>query len=123
MRKILIIKDEQVLAEKCREKLLQEDFEVQIARSAEEGLELLRRENPDLVLLDILLPKGNATYFLQKMKKSSMAATPVIAFSDYDDPEIKFQAKDLGAEHYVVRKNLTFNRIINKIKEVSSKSL
>lgn len=123
MPKILIVEDEQVSAEKCEERLLRENFEVETARSAEQGMELLRRTNPDLVLLDILLPKGNGFLFLERMKKTGLASTPVIAFSDYEDPEIEHRAKDRGVNYCVVRRNYTFNRIIDKVKEVLNKTI
>lgn len=123
MDKILIIENEEALVREFENKFLQADFDVEIARSAEQGLELLKRKNPDIVLLDVLLPKGNGIHFLKRMKKSDFASTSVIAFSEYSDPEIKHQAKDLGADHYLIRRNYTVKQIVKKVKEILNKTL
>lgn len=123
MNKILIVEDEEMLAEMYEEKFLEEDFEVEVARSAEQGLELLKRTNPDIVLLDILLPKGNGIYFLRKMKDTDLALTPVIAFSNYNEPETKHQAKDLGVEEYLLKTDYTPDQIVDKVKKTLRKKL
>lgn len=123
MNKILIIEDEEMLAEMYEEKFLQEDFEVKIAGSAEQGVEMLKRENPDLVLLDILLPKGNGIYFLEEMQETDFANIPVIAFSNYNDPTTKHQARDLGVEEYLIKTNYTPDQIVQKVKDTLNKSL
>jgi len=122
MNKILIIEDEEMLAEMYEKKFLQENFEVIVARSAEQGLELLRREAPDLILLDILLPKGNGIYFLEEMRETDFSNTPVVAFSNYNEPETKHQAKDLGVKEYLIKTNYTPNQIVEKVKNNLNKS-
>lgn len=117
MSKILIVEDEQMLIEMYEEKFTQEGFEVDTARSAEQGLEMLKRGAPDLVLLDILLPKGSGIYFLKQMKKTDFASIPVVAFSNYNDPETKHQAKQLGVEDYLIKTDYTPDEVIEKVKD------
>lgn len=121
MKKILIIEDEEALAEMYRKEFLQNDFEVKVARSAEQGLGLLKREKPDLVLLDVLLPKGKSIYFLEKMNESDLSFVPVVAFSNYEIPEVKHQVKDLGVEKYLVKTNHTPKQIVEKTKNILTK--
>jgi len=123
MNKILIVEDEEMLAEMYEQKFLQEDFDVKVARSAEQGLEMLKRENPDLVLLDILLPEGNGTYFLEKMNETDLANTPVVVFSNYNDPKTKHQARDLGVEKYLIKTNYTPDQIVEEVEDTLNKSL
>ena len=63
MKKILIVEDEKILGEMYKEKFTQAGFEVSLAIEAKEGIELVEKEKPDLILLDILLPRENGIFF------------------------------------------------------------
>jgi DNA-binding response OmpR family regulator len=118
MKKILFIEDEPMLAEMYKDKFEEAGFQVVLAFTAEEGLELTKKEKPDLVMLDILLPKGNGIFFLEKRKEDKeLLKIPVIAFSNYDDPEAKKRAKELGAKAYLIKTDYTPQQIVEKIRE------
>ena len=117
MKKILIIEDEKVLAEMYRDKFTRAGFEVILAFDSEEGIILAKKEKPDLIVLDILLPKENGITFLTWLRKEpEIFSIPVVAFSNYDDPEIKRQAVKLGVKDYLIKTNYTPQEIINKVK-------
>jgi two-component system alkaline phosphatase synthesis response regulator PhoP len=118
MKKILIIEDEKILAEMYREKLEMEGFKVSLALDVKEGIELSKKEKPDLILLDILLPVENGISFLKKQKEDKeISEIPVIAFSNYDDPRTKKEAMELGVKEYLIKTNYTPTEIIEKIKK------
>jgi len=116
MKKILIIEDEIVLAEMYKEKLEKEGFEVFLASEIGEGIEIAKKERPDLILLDILLPRENGISFLEKIKKEEIKDIPVVAFSNYDDPGTKKRAFELGVKEYLIKTNYTPGEIVEKIK-------
>jgi len=117
MKKILIIEDEKVLAEMYRDKFTRAGFEVILAFDSEEGIILAKKEKPDLIVLDILLPKENGITFLTWLRKEpEISSIPVVAFSNYDDPETKRQAVKLGVKDYLIKTNYTPQEIINKVK-------
>lgn len=117
MKKILIIEDEKILAEMYQDKFTQAGFEVIVAYSAEGALTILQREVPDLILLDILLPRENGVSFLAKMRKNpKLSSIPVVAFSNYDDPKTKKQALKLGVKDYLIKTSYTPQEIIEKVK-------
>jgi len=117
MKKILLVEDEKILAEMYRDKFTQAGFEVFLAFEAKEGLKLAEKEKPDLVVLDILLPKENGITFLTWLrKKSETSLISVVAFSNYDDPETKREAFRLGVKDYLIKTNYTPQEIIEKIK-------
>jgi DNA-binding response OmpR family regulator len=116
MKKILIIEDEIILAEMYKEKLEKEGFEVFLASEIEEGIEIAKKEKPDLILLDILLPRENGVSFLEKIKEEEIKDIPVVAFSNYDDPETKKRAFELGVKEYLIKANYTPREIVEKIK-------
>ena len=118
MKKILIIEDEKILAEMYRDKFSQAGFEVISAFEARKGLALAKKEKPDLIVLDILLPRENGITFLTKMRKDpEISSIPVVAFSNYDDPETKKQAFKLGVKDYLIKTSYTPQEIVEKIKE------
>ena len=117
MKKILLIEDEKVLSEMYSDKFKQAGFEVILAFEAEEGLEITKKEKPDLIVLDILLPRENGTFFLrEKQKDSAISKIPVVAFSNYDDPETKKEAFELGVKDYLIKTSYTPQEIVNEIK-------
>ncbi len=116
-KKILIVEDEKILADMYRDKFTQAGFEVILADSAEEGLKVTKKEMPDLILLDILLPRENGIGFLKRLKKDpKLSSIPVVAFSNYDDPETKKEAYELGAKDYLIKTSYTPKEIIEKVK-------
>ncbi len=120
-KKILLVEDEKILAEMYREKFTQAGFEVFLAFESKEGLKLTKKEKPDLIVLDILLPRENGIAFLGRLRKDEeIASIPVVAFSNYDDPETKKQALQLGAKDYLIKTNYTPSEIVTKVKQLMS---
>ena len=118
MKKILIIEDEKILVDMYKSKLEANNFEVISAFSSEEGIKILRKEKPDLVILDILLPKENGITFLEKIEKIKiMPGTRIIVFSNYDDPETKKKVFKLGVEDYLIKTQFTPREFLEKVKE------
>jgi len=118
MANILIIEDEKILAEMYQDKLSQAGFGIFSASTAKEGLELAKKEKPDLILLDILLPKESGINFLNWLKnEAKISSIPIIAFSNYDDPKTKKEALELGVKDYIIKANYTPEELVQKIKE------
>jgi DNA-binding response OmpR family regulator len=118
IKKILLVEDEKILAEMYCEKFSQKKFKAILASSAEEELVLAKKEKPDLIVLDILLPRGNGLFFLKERKKDpKISAIPVVAFSNYDDPETKREAIQLGVKEYLIKTDYTPKEVVEKIKE------
>ena len=87
-------------------------------RSMIEEPKILKEEKPDLIILDILLPRENGVYFLTKSKKHpEITKIPVVVFSNYDDPKTKKECFELGAKEYLIKTDYTPQQIIEKIKE------
>ena len=90
MPKILIVEDEKILAEMYKDKFDEEGFETDLAFSCEEAIDYLKSKKPDLILLDILLPKENGISFLKRMKEiENSSEIPVVVFSNYDESRTK----------------------------------
>ena len=122
MRKILIIEDERVLFEMYRDKFVQAGFKVISAMEAKEGVEVAKKEKPDLIILDILLPRESGIFFLKKWKKDpDISSINVIAFSNYDDPETRKEAYKLGVKEYLIKTNYTPEEVLKKVEHYLEK--
>lgn len=120
--KILLVEDDLILAEMYQDKFKQADLESVLAIEAETGLSLAKSEKPDLVVLDILLPKQDGIFFLQEWRKDpEISAIPVIAFSNYNNPDTQAKAVELGAKCYLLKTDYTPDQLIKEIKNYLNK--
>ncbi len=120
--KILIVEDENILAEMYKERFESEGIEVAVAFSAEEALEKVDKEVPDLILLDILLPRANGISFVEKLKEKKHGFDiPILVFSNYDDANTKAKASALGIKEYIIKTQYTPTELVEKVKEYLKK--
>ncbi len=117
-RKILIIEDEKDLRFFLRTALTQAGFEVKEAIDAEEALEKIKEEKPDLILLDIILPGKSGFDFLIEIKKDpEFESIPIIIVSNLGQREEIQKGLELGAKDYIVKANFTLDEIVKKVKD------
>lgn len=116
-KKILIVEDEKDLRFFISTALKEAGFEILEAFDAEEALEILKKETPDLILLDILLPRMNGFEFLTTIKKDSkLEKIPVIILSNLGQKEEIEEGLRRGAVDYLIKANFTLDKIVEKIK-------
>lgn len=117
-KKILIVEDEILMGQMYKDKFEQAGFDVCWATTSEQAMELARKEKPDLILLDILLPTENGVSFLGKLRKEpKIGNTLVVAFSNYDDPKAEKEALELGAKDYLLKTDYTPDALVKEIKK------
>ncbi len=115
---ILLVEDERILSDMYKDKLELSGFEVFSAFDVEEAIKSALKVKPDLILLDILLPGEDGISFLEKMRADErLASIPVIAFSNFDDPQTKIDAQRLEVKDYLIKTDYTPQEIVDKIKE------
>ena len=118
-KKILIVEDESALQDAMREFLLAEKFAVVVASDGEMALKLAKNENPDLILLDIILPKKNGFDVLIELKADDvMKKIPVILLTNLESADDVDRAFSLGVSTYLVKANYKLEEIVEKIKEI-----
>lgn len=122
MQKILIIEDEEVLLDVLSNKLKKEGYEVAAAKDGLEGLEKIKQERPDLILLDILMPRMDGFGVLEAKKKDlGMADIPVIIISNSGQPVEIDRALKLGARDYLVKAEFDPQEVLIKVKNCLNK--
>lgn len=122
MSKILFIEDEPNLQKAIGEVLKQEGFEILAALDGEKGLEVAKKEKPDLILLDLILPKKDGFEVLRDLKADKeLKDIPVIILTNLEGTGDVEKALDLGATTYLVKANYELEDVLKKIKEVLEK--
>ena len=120
--KILIIEDDPMLQKLYSDKLTIEGYEVDLAKDGQEGLNKALNNNPDLVLLDINLPKISGWYILDELKKTPRThKTPVIILSNRGKEEEIERGIKLKADDYIVKVFSTPMHVVEKIQKHLSK--
>lgn len=116
--KILIVEDDVYLLNSLRQKLKHEGFTPISAKDGSQGLKIAIKEKPDLILLDIIMPKMDGLEMLQKLRKNPWGQTAtVILLSNDDDPNhIKETLKEDAAD-YLIKSDWSLEDIVAKIKE------
>ena len=124
MKKILLVEDDKFLSNILKLKLEKSGFEVVDAFDGEEALKKLRAFRPDLMLLDIILPKKGGFELLSEMRKDeSLSNVPVIIISNLGQEEDIAKGKSLGAIDYFVKSRSSIDELVEKIKGICQSSL
>lgn len=117
--RIVVIEDELILLEALRTALSREDMEPIAASTGQEGIDTVKSELPDLVLLDILLPEKDGFEVLQELKNDPTTKDiPVIILSNLSQDEDLRKAIELGAEDYYVKASTDLANLVQKIKNM-----
>ncbi len=117
--KILIIEDEKVLSDVLQSKITKEGFDVIAAGDGEDGYNKIKSEKPDLILLDIVMPKMNGYEVMEKMKEDKNN-TPVIVISNSGQPVEIEKLKQLGVVDYLIKTKFDPSEVIEKMKKYLS---
>lgn len=118
-KKILIIEDDEILSKTLREFLSADGFEVAVASNGETGIKMAKEKNPDLIVLDIILPKKDGYEVIKELKKESSAAKniPIILLTNLGSFADVEKALKLGATTYLTKADYSMEEIAKKIKE------
>jgi len=106
--RVLLVEDDAALAQMYRVKLERDGYTVRVAGDGEEALRLLGRELPDLVFLDVRLPRMDGLTFLERMRADSRTRNiPVVIVSNYSEEELVSRGLQLGALEYLIKSQTT----------------
>jgi len=120
-KKILIIEDEKILADLLEKKLKEKGYEVSVARDGIEGLDKMRKEKQDLILLDVIMPKMGGFDVLEEMNKDpELKKVPVIIISNSGQPVEIDRALKLGVKDYLIKTQFDPQEVIEKVERCIS---
>jgi len=116
--KVLIIEDEEEVAELYKLKLSLDGYEVTTASSGQLGLEKAFRENPELIFLDLKMPEMDGFEVLTKLRQEPKTKNiPIIILSNFDEQELIEKGLTLGANEYLIKSQFTPEDVSNKVKD------
>ena len=119
MKKVLFIEDEPTLQKTVGEILGQEGFTILEALDGESGVQLAKKEKPDLILLDLILPKKNGFEVLEALKGDpETSAIKVVVLTNLESSRDIERALELGATNYLVKANYNLEEVVSKIKDL-----
>lgn len=119
MASILVAEDDKFLANAYRVKLTGAGHEVTLASDGEETLKQLKKNKPDLLILDIIMPKIDGFSVLEQIKNdSTLKSIPVIIASNLGQAEDITKAKELGATDYIIKADLTLEDLVQHINRI-----
>ena len=118
---VLIVEDEAFLAQVLKDNLEAEGYIVDFVTNGEEAIAYLHKNRPDLILLDLLMPKKDGFYVLGEVKKNlEWKVVPVIVLSNLGgDVEIK-KALEMGANDYFVKSQHPIEEVVEEVKNYLS---
>lgn len=119
MKKVLVVEDDNYLANAYRVKLTKAGFEIKNAFDGNEAINTLQTYTPDLILLDIVMPKKDGFATLEEIKKNEQLKNiPVILASNLGQKEDVDKGMRLGALDFFVKTDFTLNNLIEKINNI-----
>jgi len=117
-KKIILIEDEELMVTLLQRKLTQDGYEVSVARNGEDGLKLMREARPDLVLLDIIMPRKGGFEVMEEMQKDrDLKGIPVIVISNSGQPVEIDKAQKLGARDWLIKTEFDPQEVVDKVKK------
>lgn len=116
-KRILLVDDDAEIVESLRLALEAQDYEVLVARDGNQGLALIERENPDLIILDMMMPKRSGFLVLERLKRLGDDKHRIIMITANEGNRHKAYAEMLGVDDYV-RKPFPMDRLIQSVKRL-----
>jgi two-component system, OmpR family, alkaline phosphatase synthesis response regulator PhoP len=122
-QKILLIEDDPMITRMYQRKLENDGFKVNLAFNGEEGLAAIKNDRPDIILLDIMMPKMNGIDTLKAIKADPATKDiPVVMLTNLGDrPEDVQKCKEFGANDYWVKANVSLKDVVEGIKKILAK--
>jgi DNA-binding response OmpR family regulator len=122
MTKIVVADDDRMFRKAAETTLRRQGYAVTTASDGEEALQLIRAERPDIIVLDLIMPKLQGFDVLQVLKQDSLtAAIPVIVLSSLTQEQDKQEALDLGAVAYFNKTTFSLGELVKQVETTLTK--
>jgi DNA-binding response OmpR family regulator len=118
MKKVLIVEDESTIIKALSSKLESDNLSVLLAVDGEEGLSKALSEHPDLILLDLIMPKMDGLTMLAKLREDKWGKqVPVIILTNLTDAKTETEAMKKGVHEYLIKTDWTIEDVMKKVNE------
>ncbi len=113
-KRVLIVDDDQEIVDSVRYALEAKGYQVLIARDGNQGLAMAEREDPDLVILDMMMPKRSGFLVLERLRRTRPVPLKVIMITANEGSRHKAYAEMLGVDDYI-RKPFAMDRLMDSV--------
>ena len=121
--KVLLVDDDEAITTVFATALKKEGFETSRAGTGQDGLDKAKSEQPDMILLDQVLPDMQGNEVLAKLKKDEMTKNiPVVILSNFSQEELVKQAINEGAADYIFKYQAATSDVVGKVKQILNKT-
>jgi len=118
-KKILIIEDERSMLQALSDTFKIENFDVFGAEDGEKGLEVAFKKHPDVILVDIIMPKMDGLTMLRKLREDDWGkSVPVMILTNLSDMEKMAEAAEIGVCNYLIKTDWSLVDIVKKVKKL-----
>ncbi len=118
MSYVLIVEDEEFLIRTLEDNLIAVGYKVEVVKNGELAIKKIGKKEPDLILLDLLMPKKDGFYVLEEIKKHpEWKMIPVIVLSNLGEDTAIKRALELGADDYFVKSQHPIQEVVEKVNE------
>ncbi len=115
---IVLVEDDEFISEMYALKF-KEEFDVTVARDGAEGLAMVKKVKPDIVLLDIILPQLDGFEVLERIKQDEeIKDTPVLLLTNLGQKQNVKKGLQLGAVDYIIKAHYTPSELVEKVRQV-----
>ncbi len=115
-KKIIVVEDDPFLSKAFSLKLSNAGFDIVLVKDGQEALGVIAKEEPDMVLLDVMLPHKSGFDILTDLKKDEkLSKIPVIMLSTLGQEDEMKRGLSLGADEYLVKSNIKLEQVVEKI--------
>lgn len=116
-KKVIIAEDDEHISKVYEIKLVREGINVLVARDGEEAIAKILTEKPDLVILDLMIPKKDGFAVLEEVRKDpAIAHIPILVLSNLGQQKDQERAMSLGANEYLIKVDYPIQDVVNKVK-------
>jgi len=121
MAKILFVEDDPLIIKIYTTRLSADGHTVVSAENGEEGIKMAEQVIPDLIILDIMMPRMDGFEVLKRIRENqNLKKIPVIMYSNLNNEEEIDRAKKMGVNEFLIKANLSPTQMVSKIKEYLS---
>jgi CheY-like chemotaxis protein len=122
MTRIVVADDDRMFRKVAETTLRRQGYDVATASDGEEALQLIRSERPDMIVLDLIMPKLQGFDVLQTLKQDTLtSAIPVIVLSSLSQEQDKQEALDLGAVAYFNKTTFSMSELVKQVESTLAK--
>lgn len=116
-KRVLVVDDDKEITTSIKFALSNKGYDVLIANDGNEGLAMAEKENPDLVILDMMMPKRSGFLVLEKLRRSDVEPVPIIMITANEGSRHKEYAETLGVNEYI-RKPFAMDKLLDSVKKL-----